>query len=418
MVRICALLLVIGCSSKKEPQPGPASGSSTPVVATDAAVAVAVADAVVPIDAPSGPIELLHSYGGDVTVSSHVMNKTIKPEHLVDRDFNTAWNSQTGQLAGAWIEVWSELYTKIEEVRLTVGHTGKGPKGEDYFTMNPRITKVSVSANDKTTVVALDPNVRELQSIKIDPPYHRVRIKVEEVVFGTKTNWREVCVSEIEAWGTPAPNAKPKPGNPTVSVDHEDLPKNARIEPGKPVDVVARCEASLKPMMKDFKARGGANLEDPGPDCQAVENEEKLGTPPWTSVFRWRLSSNAAHGPMYCTLFASTDLGTFPLGEERMCGPWDGEDNRIESATVEDVIPGGQPELVVKFATERDDQSPIQLMICRIAFDAVQCTKPFAIETSQYKVAPRFSKGTVVFDPVEGKAPTELSGPQSLNFDH
>jgi hypothetical protein len=407
------LPLVFACGSKKEaPPPSTGTASAAPIAI--------VVDAPTTIDAHvvTSPIELLHAYGGSLTVSSHVKNNTIKPEHLVDHDFNTAWNSQTGELAGAWVDVFT-WGSNIHELRITVGHTGKGPKGEDYFTMNPRITKVSVIADGKPVVtVGLDPNSRELQAIKLPAPVRgTVRLRVEEVTMGTKTRWREVCISEIEAWGIPLPDTKPKAGTPVVSVFQSDLPKAARIEPGKSVDVFAYCDALLKPMMKDFKARGGASLEDPGPDCDPVRDETKLDTAPWQSVALWRLASNSAHGPMECQLYANTTAGTFFIGPGHMCGPWDDDGLRLDEATVEDVIPGGDPELVVRYVSSRGD-TPVHLYVCRVAFDAVQCTKPYDIQSPDFKVSPRFAKGTLHLDPVEGKPPAEFSGPQALNFDH
>jgi hypothetical protein len=120
---------------------------------------------------------------------------------------------------------------------------------------------------------------------------------------------------------------------------------------------------------------------------------------------------------MWCQLVAATTDGNFLIGQEAGCGPWDDEDVRVETATIEDVIPGGDPELVVRFLTQRHDL-PLSLMVCRVAFKAVQCTKPYEIETSTYKVEVRFLKGRMILDPVEGKPPADLSGPQSLNFDH
>jgi hypothetical protein len=190
MRRMLAIVAIAGCGGKKEP---PKQEQPVPVV-TDAAL---------PVDAARGPVELLHAYRGFVEVSSHVMNKTIKPEHLVDGDRETAWNSRTGELVGAWLDVWVPNGT-IEELRLTVGHTGTGPKGEDYFGLNPRIKAVSLLDGDKVIKkVTLDPENRELQTIKLPAPLARVRVRIEDVKLGGKKAWREVCISELEAWAQP-----------------------------------------------------------------------------------------------------------------------------------------------------------------------------------------------------------------------
>jgi hypothetical protein len=53
------------------------------------------------------------------------------------------------ELVGAWFEVSVEDGAWIPELRMTVGHTGTGPKGEDYFVMNPRIKAVDIVADGK-----------------------------------------------------------------------------------------------------------------------------------------------------------------------------------------------------------------------------------------------------------------------------
>jgi len=39
----------------------------------------------------------------------------------------------TGELVGAWIEVSVPAGARIRELRLTVGFTAAGPRGEDYY---------------------------------------------------------------------------------------------------------------------------------------------------------------------------------------------------------------------------------------------------------------------------------------------
>ena len=78
--------------------------------------------------AKADPIELLHATDAKVTVSSQVANASIKPSHLVDKDLGTAWNSRTNDLVGAWIEITLPPKVVAKELRLTIGHTGKGGK--------------------------------------------------------------------------------------------------------------------------------------------------------------------------------------------------------------------------------------------------------------------------------------------------
>src|SRR6476661_8208174 len=131
------VLLLVSCKKEQQATPAKGSGSAAPEVAVgDAAVATPDASA-------ATSINLLRAVPSTIRVSSRVNNKTIKPEHIADRSLDTAWSSVTGQLVGAWIEV-SVDDAQIDAVKLTVGHTGHGKKGEDYFTMNPRIRAVKI----------------------------------------------------------------------------------------------------------------------------------------------------------------------------------------------------------------------------------------------------------------------------------
>jgi hypothetical protein len=58
------------------------------------------------------------------------------------------------------------------------------------------------------------------------------------------------------------------------------------------------------------------------------------------------------------------------------------------------------------------------MMVCRVAMNAVQCTKAYEIETASWKVNPRFAKGMMHFEVVDGKPPPESMGAHALNFDH
>jgi hypothetical protein len=401
---VFVMLAVAACGGKKE-APKQDQPAAAPVVLGSGSAAP---------DAASGPVELLHAYIGFVEVSSHVMNKTIKPEHLVDRDLETAWNSRTGELVGAWLDV-SVPGGAIEELRLTVGHTGTGPKGEDYFAMNPRIKAVSLL--DGETVLAkvtLDPEKRALQTIKLPAPIARVRIRVDEIVPGSKKSWREVCISELEAWGKPPPDATPSKRVPVVSVFVPPQPTLAELVNGKAVDPNALCDKLMKPLQVEWEGKDHG-LEDAPPSCGVEDSETLADGGPWKSVGRWQLAYNDAHGPKECTLVVSTELGDFFVGPDRSCGPWDDENLRVRDVRVEDATPGGDPELVIEYLTLRADV-PIEMIVCRIANSAVQCTAPFVIEGPTWKVKPRFVKGTIAFDPAFGKPPPEVSGPQPLAY--
>ena len=105
---------------------------------------------------------------------------------------------------------------------MTVGFTGAGSEG-DYFTLDHRVRTVRVSRvgvdGDLGTHV-LDPDARGLQDIAIDGPGGDFRIEIVPARSSrdAATTWRELCVSELEVWGTPPPGAPTQRQDPDVVV--------------------------------------------------------------------------------------------------------------------------------------------------------------------------------------------------------
>ena len=164
-------------------------------------------------------VNLLTSTPTTIAVSSTVANAAILPDHLVDGKLSTAWNSQTGELAGAWIAVRPPADARVTSVKLTVGFTHKDKRLGDLFTQNPRIKKVRITQGDTTLVEKeLDVENRGLQSIAVAIT-GEFEIRVVEVVPGKKKNWRETCVSELEVWGSVPKVVKSKPSVRVRSLD-------------------------------------------------------------------------------------------------------------------------------------------------------------------------------------------------------
>lgn len=301
------IALAAGCHKDAAPEASAGSAAATPVVAkAPPDAAVADASAVAP-----PMIELLHAVPAMVRVSSTVANTTITPEQIVDHDLNTAWNSATGELANAaWVEVTIPGPATFAELRLTVGHTGKGPKGEDYFTMNPRIKKVTVYRDDGRVLgtFPLDVEKRDLQTIKVATPGGTLRIGVDEIVPGSKKSWRETAISELEVWGTPPPGWTP-PKTPLVP----------RIEVGDPSvgteeSLEALCEARLAEPMKSYKEYANTSMTvdgDEAPRCMQEAAKVKPLAVPWTGVGTVCLESQhspiTGHGSFACSIALATD---------------------------------------------------------------------------------------------------------------
>jgi hypothetical protein len=177
-------------------------------------------------------VELLHSAPSTVAVSSTVDNAKIKPEHIVDGDLKTAWNSRTNDLVGSWVAFRVPAAATVATIKLTVGFATVDKKLGDLFTQNPRIKKVAVKRN-KVLVgqFTLDPNNRAVQAIAIGKPGGDYEIAVAEIVPGSKKAWRETSISELEVWGTLPAGTAAKAVKPEIRIGSLDsLPALSKAE--------------------------------------------------------------------------------------------------------------------------------------------------------------------------------------------
>jgi hypothetical protein len=196
--RLAILFVVVACKKESSPPPEPPAPMPAPMPAP-----------AVPKQAPAPPqaIDLLHAVPMRVAVSSVVANAAHSPFDLVDGDLATAWNAHTGD-AKAWVAFRVPPSTHVERVRMTAGFTGKGPEG-DYFPMNLRIRRVRVW-HDGVALreVDLDPESRALQDVPIDANGGDYKLEVVTTTPGTRKDWREICVSELQVIGKPPPGMK------------------------------------------------------------------------------------------------------------------------------------------------------------------------------------------------------------------
>jgi len=383
------IVLVLGCH-KDAPSPSAGSGGSA-----GPAPVVKVADAAIDAPAVAQPtIELLHSVPATVRVSSRVANKMILPEHLVDRDPQTAWSSATKDLVGAWILVTVPGAT-ITELRLTAGHTGTGPKGEDYFTMNPRIKMLSVLTADGREIAsaALDPARRDLQTVAFPAQPGGVQIVVDEIVPGSKKAWREIAISELEAWGTPPPGfvAPAAPLTPQVAVGDPNA--------GTEESVDALCNPLMEQGRKDFDAYLKDTAEQTmgdgheAPKCDGTRVGIKKPMPPFTDVgmycFEHEHSSVQGRGSIDCWLAVATG-GRWWTGRELPAPEAPTDERRTPRLDTEIfdafVVAIPDPRLVVRF---RVAETPLteQFTVCRVA-PKRGCSEPIATEVQGGKTKP------------------------------
>ena len=337
-MRRLVLSAVIASCKKDAPPPPPTPSQPTPVVAASDAAATDARPLV----------ELLHAAASTVRVSSRVANAQIQPAHLVDGDRATAWNSRTGDLVGSWIDV-DVGAAAIRELRLTVGHTGKGEHGEDYFTMNPRIRRVAIVRDGQVIAKAtLDIERRDLQTIALPAPASHVRLRVDEIVPGSKRGWRETCVSELEAWGELPPGVKAAKQMPTVDVG-EPQPDGAN---DAIADEQAFCKHAIAEQLLAWAERerardaagkqcaaGQMEMCEMGdapptehPSCEFQRESKYKLAEPWRGVGLLRITHDSFEGAS-CQLAVATAAGWWLAGDPLDCGQFTIND-RLRSVTI------------------------------------------------------------------------------------
>ena len=214
-VALCAFAL-LGCEDRSPSDRPSSSGTShaeTPRTETE--------------DTPvaqlwAGPaVDLLHAVPSELRVSSVSRDETDQVEYLVDGDLETAWNSASGDLVGAWIEFVVPEAVRIGELRLTAGYT-KRTERRDLFVGNHRVERIRVTQDGDLVVEQnLDVEERGMQTVPIGRSGGRYRVEITGVREGTRRGWREVCVSEFRVAGQ-ADDARPGGFSPTLGVGPAD----------------------------------------------------------------------------------------------------------------------------------------------------------------------------------------------------
>ena len=181
------------------------------------------------VDAPREPdaaaqargpaaVDLLASVETQVAVSSAYRDSPRQVPRLFDGDLGTAWNSRSGDLVGAYIEVRVPSAVTVTAIEMTAGFTRTSESGEDLFTGNHRVRRVRVSRDGQAIGEhALDTDSREVTSLPVTGPGGTYRVEVLEVLPGARTDWREVCVSELRVMGH-APGATAGAGFPRYAI--------------------------------------------------------------------------------------------------------------------------------------------------------------------------------------------------------
>jgi hypothetical protein len=165
----------------------------------------------------SAPVDLLHAVATDLAVSSAYRSEGAQVGRLVDGDTTTAWNSRTGDLVGAWIEVRLPADAQVTAIALVPGFARPGGT-TDLFTGNHRVSRIQVlREGTEVGTFAVATGAAELVTIPVTGAGGVWRIVISEVLPGSRSDWREACISELQILGR-APSVAPGTRLPRTAV--------------------------------------------------------------------------------------------------------------------------------------------------------------------------------------------------------
>lgn len=224
-VLLTAFALVVGCAEPNDSDApdsvgAPPSAEVPPLSAPPPAADAPPDPSIAPLEPP---VDLIHALRSEVAVSSAYRDRSAEIARLVDGDLETAWNSASGDLVGAWIEVRIPVEAVVTSLEMTAGYTKTG--GEtDLFTANHRVVSLRVLRDgNEVGSFELDTDTRELQSLPLTGPGGVYRVEVGETLPGTRSDWRELCVSELR-WMGRAPQMNPGERIPRLAVGELPAP--------------------------------------------------------------------------------------------------------------------------------------------------------------------------------------------------
>jgi len=240
LIALASLLALAACGASGRDTPQPTGSATTTPGATNAAAgagtkrdgtgsaATGTGEPPTLPTAPPASVDLLHAVTADIAVSSVYRDRASEAAKLVDGDLESAWNSRTGELVGAWIEVRLPSDATVTGIALTPGFA-KSDGTTDLFTGNHRISRVRVLREGaEVGVFAVETATPALVTVPVTGAGGVYRIEVVEVVAGSRPTWLETCVSELQVLGY-APAMTPGRRLPRTAVGALPAPRTATV---------------------------------------------------------------------------------------------------------------------------------------------------------------------------------------------
>lgn len=246
------LLWACGGSSGAEPPPPPLATDEAAPQVDEAPTSAEPAEVAEP-EAP--PVDLLQSVATDLAVSSAYRGQAAQLPRLVDGRLETAWNSESGDLSGAWIEVRLPASATVTSIAMTAGFTHRTDRA-DLFTGNHRVARARVLRDGaEVGAYALDVESRELQTLPVEGPGGVYRLEIAETHPGTNASWREICISELRVMGR-APDAREDERWPRFAIGRLPAPRGAEPPDRAAVAAAHRQQViSIERAWRDYEVR-------------------------------------------------------------------------------------------------------------------------------------------------------------------
>ncbi len=224
------------------------------------------------------PVDLLRAVGTELAVSSVYRNQRVQAERLVDGDVAGAWNSATGDLSGAWVEVRLPTDAMVTAISLIPGFPGMSGN-RDLFRGNHRVAAIRVLREGvEVGRFPVEHERPEFVTIPVRGGGGVWRIELAELRPGLRSDWREACIAELRILGR-APSMVPGTRLPRVAVGA--LPAARVVAPVDPVALERALRRELGALVPAWRALQGdyfaflENTGEPIPDAETVRAVER-----------------------------------------------------------------------------------------------------------------------------------------------
>lgn len=132
--------------------------------------------------------------------ASAAYEKKHTAQDAFDGHCNTAWNAPYQKNRPTWLEVILDEPVLLENIVLTAGWQRINAKGEDLFSANMQVRKVTLLLDEKVMgTIETKQGQRVIEFKGLGVKAQKVRLQFDQMWNGT--TWPDIAISEVEIWG-------------------------------------------------------------------------------------------------------------------------------------------------------------------------------------------------------------------------